>query len=73
MILLRFIIYFYLLKSLTSVKIQSDLGQLLKVVMPVYKSCPLDQLQGALFLPLLHQEGHTPSDEHGSPFRFSLE
>ena len=73
MILLRFTIYFYLLKSLTSVKIQSDLGRLLNLVMPVYESRPLDQLQRALFLPLLRQEGHAPSDEHGSPSRFSLE
>ena len=73
MILPRFTIYFYLLKSLTSVKIQSDLGRLLNLVMPVYESRPLDQLQRALFLPLLRQEGHAPSDEHGSPSRFSLE
>ena len=40
MILLRFTIYFYLLKSLTSVKIQSDLGRVLNLDMAVYESRP---------------------------------
>lgn len=72
-ILLRFTVYFYLLKSLISVKIQSDLGRLLNLVTSVYESRPLDQFRRVLFLPLLHQKGHMPSDEHGSPSRFSLE
>lgn len=72
-ILLRFTVYFYLLKSLISVKIQSDLGQLLNLVTSVYESRLLNQLRMALFLPLLCQEGHMPSDKHGSPSRFSLE
>lgn len=71
-ILLKFTIYFYLVKSLTSVKIQPRVRLATGPPHARVVLCPVEQLPRAGFLTHLSQEGLLPLTWSRSPSRSSL-